>query len=86
MICLSLGSGEGGSGSKIDDNEPGDNTEEDMNGKETKNGKENVTQVEVGSGGSGYPDIDVTVEKAPQGEVENKPSKKKVVEGKSFMT
>ena len=71
-----LGSGEDGSGSKNDDNEPGDATD---GGSEaaTKNATRNVTK-EGGSGGSGDIEIDVIVEKAP-----NRTAEKYSVPGKA---
>ena len=65
--------------------ESDDNTGKDGNGKATKGGNGNVNQVDGGSGESGYGEIDVTVEKASQGKVETKSSKKKGSEGNNLM-
>ena len=74
VICYHLfsGSGEGASGSNIDDNESGDSTSDDGSGKITKSDSKSTIQVDVGSGGSGYSDIDVIVEKKSQNTVEAK--------------
>jgi len=70
------GSGEDGSGSKNDDNEPGDATD-GGSGTTTKSAKENVAK-EGGSGGSGDAEIDIVVEKAP-----NRTTEKSNVSGKA---
>ena len=73
---LLLGSGEDGSGSKNDDNEPGDATD-GGSGTTTKSAKENVAK-EGGSGESGDAEIDIVVEKAP-----NRTTEKSNVSGKA---
>ena len=78
------GSGEGGSGSNIDDNESGDSTLDNGSGKVTKSDSKNTIHVDVGSGGSGYSGIDVIVEKASQNRVETKNSKKEPGWGRKF--